>query len=494
MNEEKAQLMGTKHPSGLEQRLKRSAFLRFIARKVVTIYREVRFTAHAVRSGRLSVYQKNIALSHQLPNQKVITYTADLGPFADFHALLAWLVEKSMRYQEGGFTIYVPPQERAQKLFGSVLSAYPPNSGLKILKELKAPTEAVYCSSHVHPLSPRISDWISYRPLDYLRVANYMYEKGIGPRVYDLIEIQMPHTSLSAYVVQHVAGTVPSMDECRAFLERLDHHCEAQLIPQMDWWKTHGDFRCPDCRGNLVRDKATGKVLYVDFQGFLIKDAKQYIVQSADEIRADVHFGNAHWIRGGEYSYQSIPGLFIGKRDTNARWNLLKQTLQKQGVSVEGSIIFDIGCNAGMIIYSALIDGAAWAVGWDKPNVAAGAQKLLLSLGMTRFDIFGEGISSDTDFDSTLPENVKSSGNSILFFLAMRKHIGFPDSVKELPFKYLVYEDHEGESQSDVKDYLKEVVDGWGLRIVDVTSYVDGDSKRERVVAILRRDWNLVGG
>ena len=480
--------MGTTHQSRLKQWLKRSAFLRPIVRKMGVLYREVDFIWETARSGRLFVYQRNLVSSRQLQNQKVTTCTIDITPLRDFHDLIAWLDENSIQYQEGGFCIYIPPQEKAQKLFGSVLSLYPPNSGLKILKDLKAPSEAIYCSTDVNPSSPRTSDWISYRPLDYLRVANYLYDKGVGPRVYDLVEVQTPHNSLSIYVVQHVAGTVPSVEECAAFLERLSRLYEDQLIPMMSEWKTSEDFLCPGCRGNLIRDEVTGKVLYVDFQGFMIKDAKRYMLQTADEVREDVHFGNLHWIRGGKYLYQSIPGLRIGKRDTNARWNLFKEALQRQGVSVEGSVVFDIGCNAGMIIYSALTDGAAWAVGWDRPTAAAAARKLLLSSGMTRFDILGQDISSDTDFPSTLPENVELGRNSILFFLSMRKHIGFPDSVKNLPFKYMVYEDHDGEKMSDVKSYLKEIEHGWGLRIDGVTSYVDGDGGGERVVAILHRD------
>jgi len=475
MNEEKIQFMDVMYPSGSKQWLKRSAFLR----KMVPIYREALFAANAARSGRLLVYQRNRALSRRLPSQKVITYTVDLPSFQDFYALITWLDENSMCYQEGAFCIYIPPQERSQKLFGSVLSAYPPNSGLKILKELKAPTEAKYLSRDVHPLTTRVSDRISYRPLDYLRVANYMYDKGVGPRVYDLVEIQTPHNSLSAYVMQHVAGTVPSVKECTAFLMRLNHLYEDQLVPLLPGWKAASDFLCPDCQGNLIRDEVTGKPLYVDFQAFMIRDARQHITQIADGIHRDVHSGNTH---------QSIPGLRIGKQGTDFRWNLFKQALQRQGVSVEGSVVFGIGCSAGMIIYSALTDGAAWAIGWDRPAVAAAARKLLLSLGMTRFDILGENISSDTDFPSTLPENMNLSKNPILFFLAMRKHVGFPDSVKNLPFKLMVYEDHEGESLSDVKNYLKEIVDGWGLRTVDVASYMDRDSKRERVIAILRRD------
>ncbi len=480
--------MDTTYRSRLKQWLKRSVFLRPIVEKMKVLYREATFMGEIVRSGRLSVYQRNLVSSRQLPSQKAITYLINVPPFQDFHGLIAWLDENSIQYQEGAFCIYIPPQEGARKLFESVLSRYPPQSGLKILKDLKAPSEAIYCSTDVNPDSPRISDWIGYRPADYLRVANYLYDKGVGPRVYDLIEVKTPHNSLSIYVMQHVAGTVPSVAECTAFLDRLSGLCEDQLIPLLSDWQTAKDFLPPDCGGNLIRDAVTGKTLYVDFQGFMIKDVQQYVLQVADQVREDVHFGNTHWIRGGKYLYQSVPGLRIGKRDITVRWSLFKQALHRQGVSVEGSVVFDVGCNAGMIINSALVDGAAWAVGWDRPAVAAAARKLQLSLGMTRFDIFGQDISSDTDFFSALPENVKSGRNSIAFFLSMRRHVGFPDRVKNLPFEYMVYEEHDGESPSDVKNYLKEIEHHWGLRIVEVTSYVDGDGSGERTVAILHRD------
>ena len=485
--------MRTTYRSQLKQWLKRSVFLRLVISKLVVLYREIAFVGQIVRSGRLFVYQRNLVFSRQLQSQKVIAYGISLPPLRDYHDLVNWLDEESIRFQEGGFCIYIPPQERIQRLFGSVLSAYPPDSGLKILKDLSSPGEAIYCSTDVNPSSPRITDWIGYRPSDYLRVANYLYDKGMGPRIYDLIGAQTLYNCLTIYVVQHVAGTVPSVGECTAFLEHL-RRCEEQLVPMLTEWRTAEDFRPPSCRGNLIRDEVTGKALYVDFQGFMLKDAKKYVLQVAHEVHEDVHFGNRHWIRGGKYLYQSIPGLCIGKRDINTRWNLFKEAIQRQGASIEGSVVLDIGCNAGMILYSALIDGAAWTVGWDRPIVAAAARRLLLSLGMTRFDIVGQEISPETDFCSALPLFVAPDRDSILFFLSMRKHIGFPDGVKNIPFKYMVYEDHYGESLSNVKNYLKEIEHGWDLRIDQITSYRDGDGNEEHVFAILHRDNSLTNG
>ena len=178
----------------------------------------------------------------------------------------------------------------------------------------------------------------------------------------------------------------------------------------------------------------------------------------------------------------------MGKRDVDNRWASFRAALQNQGVSVEGSVVFDVGCNAGMIMYSALTDGAAWAIGWDRPEVVTAAQRLLLSLGATRFDLLGEEISSATDFSFAFPQNENACRDSILFFLSMRKHIGFPDGIKDLPFEYVVYEDHDGVSMPSVKNYLEEMRDRWGLRVIHIGSHVDGEAQMERVVAILRRD------
>jgi hypothetical protein len=118
--------------------------------------------------------------------------------------------------------------------------------------------------------------------------------------------------------------------------------------------------------------------------------------------------------------------------------------------------------------------------------LAAGATKLLLSLGMTRFDIFGRDISSDTEF--SLPPHIERlNANGILFFLAMRKHIGFPEGMRRLPFEYIVYEDHEGETLSDARRHTQRVADAWGLRVAGGTSYTTGESNLGRAVLLLHR-------
>lgn len=448
-------------------------------------HREVVWTMNAARSGRLLGSIRNYALSYRLKSQKVITYTVALPSLEDFHSLMDWLDDHSVYYRKGGFCIYIPPHKEMRKLFDPILSAYPPNSGIKILKDLRSPDKAKYVSRVGAFHGTRAADLTTCRPIDFLRVANYLYYEGIGPRVYDLIEIQTPHNNLTAYVMQHVSGTTPSINECTTFLRQVEQLSKDQLVPgpgTASSWKGREDFRCPDCGGNLIRDGETGKVLYIDFQSFVIRNARQYILQIADEIQEDVHLRTIHRISKERRLHTD---LFSNRPDVDFEWNLFRQKLKEQGVSIEGTIILDIGCDTGMMIYSALADGVAWVIGWDRPVVAAAARKLLLALGMTRFDIIDQDISSDTDFSSLLPKNVYSNTNVILLFLAGRGNTELPDSVGKLPFKYMIYTSHR--TLTDTKSYLKDIVDGWGLQIVDLSSYQDKNS-RGRSMAILRRN------
>lgn len=432
--------------------------------------REARFIVHCVQSGQLLICLRSRALARRLVSQKALTYIVNMPPLRNYKDLLAYLDDHSVQYQEGGFCIYIPPQEKAQQLFEVMLSAYPPDVGLKILKDLRSPREAVYCSSVVNPNSPKLSDWISHTPLDYLRVANYLYSEGLGPRVYDLTEIQTPHNRLTAYVVQHVAGTAPSQHECETFLSRLRNLYKDHLIPLQPDWELQDDFRCPQCRGNLIHDEVTGQLLYVDFQAFLIKDPRQHVLQRAAAHCPDCRPGSLPW-----------------QQDKATRWISFREALQKHGASIEGAVVYEVGCNAGMIMYSALADGAAWAVGWDKPEIATATQRLLLSLGATRFGVIGEEISADTDFHGALPEHLPADRDAILFFRATRDYIGFPDGIKDLPFRYLVYEHSDGGNLPDLLNHLKAMEQRWGLQVIHTGAHGDREEGTESLIAILRR-------
>ena len=111
---------------------------------------------------------------------------------------------------------------------------------------------------------------------------------------------------------------------------------------------------------------------------------------------------------------------------------------------------------------------------------------MLLALGATRFDLFGEEISDTTDFVSKIPARYRRRDNGILLYLAVSKHIGFPDGVSKLPWEYMLYEGHAGESVRGTIDRLKNVPWLGNAQICSERWFADGDTP-ERPVILLRR-------
>ena len=107
-------------------------------------------------------------------------------------------------------------------------------------------------------------------------------------------------------------------------------------------------------------------------------------------------------------------------------------------------------------------------------------------MGMTRFDLFTKDINAGSEFAPQVPSHAVENKGAILFYLAMRKHIGFPDGVNRLPFEFIIYEGHENETLADTEEYLREIEEKWDLKNCGITSYQDGDS-RDRFAAVLRQ-------
>ena len=77
----------------------------------------------------------------------------------------------------------------------------------------------------------------------------------------------------------------------------------------------------------------------------------------------------------------------------------------------------------------------------------------------------------------------------MISFLAVRGHLGWLKALGRIPWSFLVYEAHEGESRADFDRHIKELGGLVGVRVAAATTYMDGDSD-ERLVAILMRTTN----
>ncbi|MCI0591336.1 MAG: hypothetical protein L0Y67_07025, partial [Gammaproteobacteria bacterium] len=207
------------------------------------------------------------------------------------------------------------------------------------------------------------------------------------------------------------------------------------------------DFSPPDCNGNLIIDRSTGRPFYVDFQAFELANEVQLFSEIAAREKNTLHFGGTRFFRGGgNYLYQSIPGLTVGKRDVTHRWREFEAMFKVARLSLAGRTIYDIGCNTGLMLYNALSSGALWGFGWDTAQVIDGSRRILLALGATRFTLIPGAIGLETNFACAIPDHLMEPRHGVLFYLAISDHIGFPNGIASLPWQYMLYEGHSGQS------------------------------------------------
>lgn len=424
-----------------------------------------------------------------LSRQEILIYPVNDITLQSTDDLRNWLKKENMIFKEGAWTFYLPPQDGLWKSFGNILNNYPEHSGLKILKDIRHPDEARYTNHKQNPApGAALKRFLTPTPKALLRVANYLYAHGLGIRVYDLIALQCNNRLLTCYVVQHVDGREIEQKDYDLFIDRLN-----SVFNHGELWTIHEetdsmwDFQPLNCNGNLISDHKGGKPLYVDFQAFFLRNELKNLEKILIEIQDKVHFGGVRFYRGGKkYLYQGIPGLSIGKRDMETRWQHFLEMLEECGCSFSNRIVYDVGCNTGLMLYNALACGALWGIGWDMPEVTNSADKLLLSLGATRFDLFGDRIIEDYNFLKSVPERFKPRKNGILFFLAVSNHISFPAGLSDLPWEYMFYEGHANQDYDMSLEKLRRI--SWLKDTEEVShrTFADGDTPK-RVVILLKR-------
>lgn len=401
--------------------------------------------------------------------------------------LIRRLQDANVPFAEGGWTVYLPPSKALFEIFPQ-LNDYPPPSGVKILRHIASPQEAVYTPNALRPAAGA-SAVRSKTPLprELLRIAGMMYNYGIGPKVHDLVEIEIGEASGTAFVVEHVQEpkTVSSVDH-QLFMHKVNGLVSSGMVAIH-----HGDtrfskdFKAPDCNGNLMKS-VDNRLLYVDFQSFKYRDERKAFEDWANQYGKDILFGPKRMGRDKDYFYQMIPGVGDAKRGTLARWQNIENLLKKSRIEFTNRIIFDIGCNTGLMSYFALCKGAKWAFGWDKPIVAEAAQKLLYLLGATRWNAFGVDLNKNIDFSACLPQNSPIDQDGVLLYLAISKHIGFPSKIADLPWKYCVYEGHSHQDLTYSKQLIRSSNWGSTIRILGETIIKDNDNPARSLILFCR--------
>jgi len=72
----------------------------------------------------------------------------------------------------------------------------------------------------------------------------------------------------------------------------------------------------------------------------------------------------------------------------------------------------------------------------------------------------------------------------VISYLAVRGHLDWLDALKHIPWSFLIYEGHEGETHEEFETYLQNLKRLTNFQLGPQSTYIDGDSE-ERTVAIL---------
>lgn len=423
--------------------------------------------------------------SRQTLRQQVVSWTLSIPGFAESHELIRWLRSRGLTVNEGRNTIYLPPGDGLTDLLAPQMGTYPRTSGFKILKRFGPPAETHYLApnSQLGARSRLIGS-----PLDQLISANYMYALGIGPRVWDVACWNAGGEAYTVFVVDHIEGRSPTREQCAAFITHLKHLITStHLRIVLPDWERSSDFTSPDCNQNLVISADVGRAQYVDFQNFCLPHAPSWTRDILSNAKGTFHFGGGRLIRGSRYLYQSVPGLATSaKRDTSSRWQWLTRALREATLDLHGRVVLDIGCNSGLMLHAALAAGARWGLGWDRPAVARHAEELLLSLGTSRFHLYGADLHPSYRLEEDIPVRLAPAlQEAVVFYLSVRQHVGVLDSLQQIPWRLLVYEGHQGEELRALPGILAPLLRD-NVRCVSSSLVADGDSG-PRPIALLRR-------
>lgn len=225
------------------------------------------------------------------------------------------------------------------------------------------------------------------------------------------------------------------------------------------------------------------------FARYALADHRAELARVLDaEGTRRLHFGREYRLRGGRYLYQSVPELGRGgRRDTLRRWRLISERLDALDLGVRDRLVLDVGCNAGMMLGAALADGAAFGVGWDRPEIAELGRRLLGGLGYTRFALVGADLGEHHRLAPDVPPGPAALlDGCVVLYLAIRHHVGFVADLADLPWRVLVYEGGEEETAGALETTLAPLRERCAFTIADRRDYRDGEG-RPRPLAVLVR-------
>lgn len=422
-----------------------------------------------------------------LPIQSPRTIVAG-DAIASPESLLAQLRSTGASFAEGGHAVYLRPEALMRTAFKDLMKDYPADAGLKIVKNSGGVDEGDYLLGATRGDS-RIHLGMVHSHRHLTLVANLLHAKGLGPRLYDLINLKCGDQLRTVYVVQDVGDRVPTLAECEKGIQQLRELDKENVLRVMiPEGFSDEEFECPTCCNNALMDEQ-GQFNYIDFQNFLLGDYEKFLTNLAKDAAEQTHFGDTSVLRGGRYLYQSVPGVKLpGKRDVANRVKTLSRLFAEAGISVADRLVLDVGCNIGMMMSEYLRLGAKWCHGWDRALTTPHTERLLLALGCTRFSTTGTDITKSQALAAELPPHATAAlAGCAISYLAVRGHIGWLDALQQIPWSFMIYEGHEGETAQDFESDLAEFKQLTNFELGASSTYVDGDSEERTIAILLKR-------
>ena len=420
------------------------------ARRATT---EMRMLAQGIRAERR--LRKDPHAESRFAEQAIEVYEAPLAHGPDRPGLLTMLERSGLAYRDLGSAVYLPAQAGLSRAVGAAADAYPEGSGFLIARSSQA------------------DQW-----RDRLLAGVLLHAENVGPRVYDLIGLTGAVT-VPALVLADPVTEPAAEPEREAVASAVRALAGAGLVVVDDaQWDQPENFRASDggsaafIRPDLLRAPDQGKL----------------IDRALDGAREELHFGREAALRGRRYLYQSVPAARqAGRRDTTRRWDRIQELLGSEGVSVKGRPVLDVGCNAGLMLAAALADGARWGLGWDLPEVARHAQRVVGALGCTRVDLFGAELSADYDLVAEVPDHLHPAlDDSLVLYLAIRHHVGFLKSLGTLPWRVMVYEGGETESVARLDEVLEDLRALCDFRVAAAVDFRDSETLSRPLAVLIR--------
>ena len=389
--------------------------------------------------GLATLLEQSLATSWKklLPAQASQTFEI-LGVHANTAGELQdWLTRMGLEYKQGGHTIYLPPASIQNSGFAILNAKYPPGFGIKILKNPGGPNEATYL------FEPRRLSWLHqkllYRPPHLTLVSNLLFQKNLGPRLYDLTQLQFGDKTWTCFVLEHIAGSVPSISRCNRGIARLRSlQCHGILALNLPEGWCDEEFRPPRCNGNAFVNKA-GEFKYIDFQNFLLCKYGDYLEALAAQAVSATAFGFASRERT-----QNPVGrgrhLLVGMSSDSGRTKVLKKLLQAAAVTFTDRVVLELNCGLGVTVAQYLRLGAAWCHAWGCTELTGHAEHILSALGCTRFSMSYVDRQSDCPSDADLPDFIACKTGYIVS-ISGPVPAGYWDFVARVPWSWLLYEE-----------------------------------------------------